>query len=131
MTMIMPHTSCLTFPTLYAPGPAGTSCLISPHTLLSLPRRYLMTMEPRAMGLMERHAAWILKVDPEAGLEAFLHLKPPLDPRVVLPILEAHAPRLQSQYLEGAMRLGIASVQDFHTELLLIYLQVTRGCLAI
>jgi hypothetical protein len=38
--------------------------------------------------LAEEHAGWLLKADPEAGLEAFLQMRPPIPAATVLPILQ-------------------------------------------
>lgn len=38
--------------------------------------------------LVESHAGWLLRADPEAGLEAFLQMRPPLPAGTVLPILQ-------------------------------------------
>jgi hypothetical protein len=45
-------------------------------------------MSPQDLEVVMQAAPWILAEDPEAGVEAFLHMRPPLPPRVVLPILQ-------------------------------------------
>lgn len=45
-------------------------------------------MAPQDLSVIRHHAAWVLGVDPEAGLEAFVQMRPPLPPAVVLPILQ-------------------------------------------
>ncbi len=60
---------------------------------------------------MKKHARWILTVDPEAGLEMFTEMQPPLPPDSVLPILASHAPSLCATYLETAIAQGSVSAQ--------------------
>ncbi len=45
-------------------------------------------MQPQDLNVVRDHTAWILEADAEAGLEAFLHMRPPLPPKVVLSILQ-------------------------------------------
>ena len=45
-------------------------------------------MSPQDISLISRHAAWVLDADPEAGLEAFVQMRPMLPPADVLPILK-------------------------------------------
>ena len=54
---------------------------------------------------------WILKADPEAGLEMFTQMNPPLAPATVLPILTAQAPLLCAPYLESAIHAGNATAE--------------------
>ena len=54
---------------------------------------------------------WILKADPEAGLEMFTQMNPPLAPATVLPILTAQAPLLCAPYLESAIHAGTATAE--------------------
>ena len=54
---------------------------------------------------------WILKADPEAGLEMFTEMNPPLAPATVLPILTAQAPLLCAPYLESAIHAGTATAE--------------------
>ena len=61
-------------------------------------------------------------------------MNPALDPSLVLSILSAHNRSYCSLYLETALQIGVASPQDYHNQLLLIYLQdilmpVSHTCL--
>ncbi|KAF5838923.1 hypothetical protein DUNSADRAFT_1939 [Dunaliella salina] len=89
--------------------------------------RYMVTLggmdRREVVPLIRRHAKWVLEADPDAGLQAFLEMQPPLDPSTVLSILHQHSPHYCSMYLEAALQLGVALPQDYHSELLLIYLQ--------
>ena len=49
---------------------------------------------------------WIVRADPEAGLEMFTEMRPPLAPEAVLPILTAEVPQLCAPYLEAALKVG-------------------------
>lgn len=40
------------------------------------------------------YCRWILKQDPEAGIEMFVRLYPEVNPSVVLPILSSFGPEL-------------------------------------
>lgn len=73
--------------------------------------RYLVAVGGTQTGLVKRHAGWILTVDPEAGLEMFTEMQPPLPPDSVLPILAGHAPSLCATYLESAIAQGSVSAQ--------------------
>ena len=66
---------------------------------------------------------WIVRADPEAGLEMFTGMKPPLAPEVALPILTSEAPSLCAPYLQAALAANTAAPEVFHTELALIYLR--------
>ncbi len=57
-------------------------------------------------------------------LQAFLQMRQPLEPSVALNILHTHSPAYSSMYLEAALQMGVAAPQEYHTQLLLIYLQV-------
>ncbi len=73
--------------------------------------RYLVAVGGYQTGLVKKHARWILTVDPEAGLEMFTEMQPPLSPDSVLPILASHAPLLCATYLEAAIAQGSVSAQ--------------------
>ena len=73
--------------------------------------RYLVAVGGHQTGLVKKHARWILTVDPEAGLEMFTEMQPPLSPDSVLPILASHAPSLCATYLEAAIAQGSVSAQ--------------------
>jgi hypothetical protein len=45
-------------------------------------------MSPPDAELTAGHAGWLLAADPEAGLEAFLRMRPPLPAATVLPMLQ-------------------------------------------
>jgi hypothetical protein len=75
------------------------------------------------MEVVQAHMGWILEADPEAGVEALLQLGPALPPSAALALLQRHAPALRGAYLELALKLGVAAPQQFHSELLLIYLE--------
>lgn len=66
---------------------------------------------------------WIVRSDPEAGLEMFTGMQPPLAPEVALPILASEAPALCAPYLQAALASNTAAPEKFHTELALIYLR--------
>ena len=66
---------------------------------------------------------WILEADPEAGLEMFVQVKPPVPPAVVLPILSARAPALCAPFLESALAAGTASPADHANDLARLYLR--------
>ena len=86
--------------------------------------RYLVSMGSQDLEIIKEHAAWVLAGDPEAGLEAFVRMQPPLPPYVVLQVLSPVSPHFCALYLETALAMGIASPGQFHSELLLIYLQM-------
>jgi hypothetical protein len=69
---------------------------------------------------------WIVHADPEAGLEMFTEMQPPLPPETVLPILTNEEPSLCAPYLESALKLGLASPAKCHDELALIYLRMAK-----
>lgn len=75
--------------------------------------RYLVSLSPAAphAATIQRHAGWILAADPEAGLSAFLHMRPPLDPSLALSILERHSRHYCGLYLETALQIGVALPQ--------------------
>ena len=73
--------------------------------------RYLVAVGGYQTGLVKKHARWILTLDPEAGLEMFTEMQPPLSPDSVLPILASHAPSLCATYLEAAIAQGSVSAQ--------------------
>ncbi|KAL0024599.1 hypothetical protein WJX77_001647 [Trebouxia sp. C0004] len=85
--------------------------------------RYLVAVGGNQTGLVKKHARWILTVDPEAGLEMFTQMQPPLSPDSVLPILASHAPSLCATYLEAAIAQGSVSAQEYNTYLAQMYLQ--------
>lgn len=66
---------------------------------------------------------WIVRADPEAGLEMFTGMQPPLAPEVALSILTSEAPSLCAPYLQAALASSTAAPEVFHTELALIYLR--------
>ncbi len=68
-------------------------------------------------------ARWILACDPDAGLEMFAEMQPPLAPSTVLPVLAAHAPQYCNTYLEAALASGVAAHARYDSELALLYLQ--------
>lgn len=53
----------------------------------------------------------MLAADPEAGLTAFLQMKPPLNPSLVLSILRMHSRTYCAMYLEAALQMGVALPQ--------------------
>ncbi len=57
-------------------------------------------------------------------VQAFLQMRQPLEPSLALDILHTHSPSYASMYLESALEMGVAAPQDYHSELLLLYLQV-------
>lgn len=69
---------------------------------------------------------WIVRADPEAGLEMFTEMRPALPPETVLPILTNEVPTLCAPYLEAALEMGLASPAKFHNELALIYLRMAK-----
>lgn len=69
---------------------------------------------------------WIVRADPEAGLEMFTEMRPALAPETVLPILTNEVPTLCAPYLEAALDMGLASPAKFHNELALIYLRMAK-----
>ncbi|KXZ52313.1 hypothetical protein GPECTOR_10g945 [Gonium pectorale] len=85
--------------------------------------RYMVTLSAQQAPTIQRHAGWILAADPEAGLSALLHMRPPLDPSLALGILHQHSRHYCGLYLETALQIGVALPQDYHNELLLIYLR--------
>lgn len=66
---------------------------------------------------------WIVRADPEAGLEMFAEMRPPLAPETALSILASEAPNLAAPYLQAALASGAARPEVFDTELALIYLR--------
>lgn len=66
---------------------------------------------------------WILKADPEAGLEMFTQMGEGFAPRAALSVLTAQAPALCAPYLESALENGTASPSDYHNDLAGIYLR--------
>ncbi len=54
--------------------------------------RYMTSLSAADTPLIRHHSRWILAADPEAGLQAFLQMAPPLDPATVLDILHQHSP---------------------------------------
>jgi hypothetical protein len=64
----------------------SASCLSPIH-------RYLISVRPQDVSLLQQHAGWILQADPEAGLELLLGVDPPLHYTLVLPLLEVSARR--------------------------------------
>ncbi|KAI3425935.1 hypothetical protein D9Q98_007907 [Chlorella vulgaris] len=77
----------------------------------------------RDLGLISAHAKWMLAADPDAGLEMFSSMDPPLPPSAVLPMLTSYAPRLAAAYLESALASGAASPATYEQELARIYLE--------
>ncbi|GLC77792.1 hypothetical protein PLESTB_000955600 [Pleodorina starrii] len=85
--------------------------------------RYLVSLSAGDAAAITAHAGWILAADAEAGLSALLHMRPPLDPSLALSILNRHSAHYCGLYLETALQIGVALPQDYHNELLLIYLR--------
>jgi len=85
--------------------------------------RYAVRLGADHASLVLEFSTWILTADPENGLEMFLEMKPPLPPAKVLAHLRAEAPSMCAPYLEAALERGAASPKDYHSELVLIYLQ--------
>lgn len=69
---------------------------------------------------------WIVRADPEAGLEMFTEMRPALAPETVLPILTNEVPTLCAPYLEAVLDKGLATPAKFHNELALIYLRMAK-----
>ncbi|GIL49841.1 hypothetical protein Vafri_6156 [Volvox africanus] len=85
--------------------------------------RYMVSLSAADADAIQRHAGWILAADAEAGLSALLHMRPPLHPSLALSILNQHSAHYCGLYLETALQIGVALPQDYHNELLLIYLR--------
>ncbi|GIL77647.1 hypothetical protein Vretifemale_7143 [Volvox reticuliferus] len=85
--------------------------------------RYMVSLSAADAAVIQRHAGWILAADAEAGLSALLHMRPPLHPSLALSILNQHSAHYCGLYLETALQIGVALPQDYHNELLLIYLR--------
>jgi len=80
----------------------------------------------RRPDLIHGHAVWVLGCDPDAGLGALLELDPPPPPAVALAAVRAGAPSLAAPYLEAALERGIARSDEWHAELVDLYV---RACL--
>lgn len=63
-----------------------------PLSLVLLLFRYLISVSPQDVSLLQAHAGWVLQADPEAGLELLLAADPPLHYTLVLPLLEVRNP---------------------------------------
>jgi hypothetical protein len=61
--------------------------------------RYLIAMQPQDLQLLVAHAGWVLAADPEAGLEALLAVNPPLQPDLVMPIMQVGVRSTDSRVL--------------------------------
>ncbi|KAL4430543.1 hypothetical protein ABPG77_005783 [Micractinium sp. CCAP 211/92] len=81
----------------------------------------------RDLSLVSTHAKWILAADPDAGLEMFSNMQPPLPPSAALPMLTSYAPRLAGPYLEAALASGAAPPDRYEQELARIYLEILAG----
>ncbi|KAL4436979.1 hypothetical protein ABPG75_004118 [Micractinium tetrahymenae] len=81
----------------------------------------------RDLSLISTHAKWILRADPDAGLEMFSNMQPPLPPSAALPMLTSYAPHLAGPYLEGALASGAAPPEQYEQELARIYLERLVG----
>lgn len=66
---------------------------------------------------------WILKADPEAGLEMFIQMKKDFESRSALSVLTAQAPSLCAPFLESALNNGNARASEYHNDLAGIYLR--------
>lgn len=95
----------------YLSNTAGAAAELRDLTGVWAAVRYLVAVGGNQTGLVKKHARWILAVDPEAGLEMFTEMHPPLPPDSVLPILASHAPSLCATYLETAIAQGSVSAQ--------------------
>ncbi|PRW34079.1 glycoside hydrolase isoform A [Chlorella sorokiniana] len=84
----------------------------------------------RDLALISTHAKWMLAADPDAGLEMFGNMQPPLAPSSVLPILTTYAPKLAGTYLETALSSGAADPAVYEQELAKIYLERVVGSAA-
>ncbi|KAK9829459.1 hypothetical protein WJX72_005979 [[Myrmecia] bisecta] len=104
-------------------APQGASAELNGLTGVWAAVKYLVSVGGSEQDLVKRHARWILKADPEAGLEMFIQMEPPLPPATVLPVLTAQAPALCAPYLEAVLHNGVADAAEFHDELALIYLR--------
>ena len=69
-----------------------------------MPARPLL---PASRSLPPSLPRWILAADPDAGLQMFAGMEPPLPPSDVLPILTAYAPQLA-----GGCYMGTAGAED-------------------
>ncbi len=56
-------------------------------------------MQPQEVQLVVSHAGWVLDSDPEAGLEALLAVTPPLQPELVMPLLQVGRQGLCSWFI--------------------------------
>ncbi|BDA43540.1 Vam6/Vps39-like protein [Coccomyxa sp. Obi] len=114
-----------------APGelsvaPQGASAELAGLTGVWAAVKCLVSIGSKHVDLIKAHARWIVRADPEAGLEMFTEMRPALAPETVLPILTNEVPTLCAPYLEAALDMGLASPAKFHNELALIYLRMTK-----
>jgi hypothetical protein len=65
--------------------------------------KYLTSMDSPDFQLVSAHSKWILQGDPEAGLEMFEQMQPPLAASVVLPILTSYMPDVAGARAPGAL----------------------------
>lgn len=66
---------------------------------------------------------WVLKFDPEAGLDMFVQISHFFPPSIALPILTAHSPTAVAPYLEACLHNGTASHQDYDHEVATLHLK--------
>ncbi|KDD71478.1 hypothetical protein H632_c4947p0, partial [Helicosporidium sp. ATCC 50920] len=89
--------------------------------------RYVSLLDARHAELVMAHARWILRADPEAGLEMFSAQNARLPPEVVVPVLAAYTPHLAVPYLEAALESGRADPGgNFEQQLAALYLDVLK-----
>ncbi|GMH40000.1 hypothetical protein BSKO_07904 [Bryopsis sp. KO-2023] len=85
--------------------------------------RYLSKLSSHDTAVIQNHAGWVLRIDPEAALEVFIGADKRLSPSLVLPILDEHAPQYSVVYLEAMLENGDAKPEEFHGTLVDIYLR--------
>lgn len=105
------------------PPPSGAAAAMKGATGVWSAVRYLSKLGKDDTAVIQQHAGWVLKEDPEAALEVFIGAEQKLSPSLVLPILEEHAPHYSAMYLEAMLENGDAPIEEFEESLVDIYLR--------
>lgn len=91
----------------------------------------LQSVKERDPSLVLEASTWMLKNEPEHALRLFIQMKPPLPTKLVLSHLKAHAPHLQTTYLENVLSDESGGDSAYlQNELVLSYFQCSTflGC---
>lgn len=89
--------------------------------------KYLLSLHPPDFSLVSCHSKWILKKDPEAGVDMLVQLYPSIDPSAVMPLLTPFGTELAARYLDCILEEDPGQQLMYEKELGMLYLQQLLG----